>query len=61
MSALNVLVTLFRWTESLSSAEVNIPSRDHPCRTTSGTILTGLVSVPMESEIREWMTEWWQP
>ncbi|KAI9130332.1 hypothetical protein [Acaryochloris sp. CCMEE 5410] len=63
MSAFNVLVTLYRWTERLDSVEVDIPSRDRPFRedTTSGTILTGLVSVPVESEIREWMTEWWQP
>lgn len=63
MSAFNVLVTLYRWTERLGFVEVDIPSRDHPCRedTTSETIVTGLVSAPVESEIREWLTEWWQP
>lgn len=63
MPGLNILSTLYRWTVILGTVVVDIPSQDHPSSedTTSEPITTGLVSLPVESEIRGWLTEWWQP
>lgn len=58
-----VLIEIYRRTVASSSVEVDITSKDSPLRNNAllNTLTTKTGGIPVESEIREWLTEWWQP
>ncbi len=58
-----VKVTLFRWAGAWGPFEVNIPCGE--CSLTldviQDTFDTELEGVPVELDVRDWLTEWWKP
>ena len=58
-----VKVTLFRWAGAWGPFKVKIPCGE--CALTldviRDTIETELAGIPVELDIREWLTEWWKP
>ncbi|NKB20784.1 MAG: glutaredoxin [Alphaproteobacteria bacterium] len=58
-----VKVTLFRWAGAWGPFKVNIPCGE--CSLTldviQDTFETELDGVPVELEVRDWLTEWWKP
>lgn len=58
-----VRVTLYRWAGAWGPFKVNIPCGE--CSLTldviNDTFETELAGVPVELEVREWLTEWWKP
>ena len=63
MSGHKVVITLYRWAGAWGPFKVKIPCRE--CALTKDVILDTLanvlVGIPVELEIREWLTEWWKP
>lgn len=58
-----VLIEIYCRAVASSSVEVDITSKDSPLRDNAllNTLTTKTVGIPVELEIREWLTEWWQP
>lgn len=58
-----VLIEIYCRAVASSSVEVDITSKDNPLRDNAllNTLTTKTVGIPVESEIREWLTAWWQP
>jgi glutaredoxin len=58
-----VKVVLFRWAGAFGPFKVNIPCGE--CSLTkdvlSDTFATELAGVPVELEVRDWLSEWWRP
>ncbi|MEM8721227.1 MAG: glutaredoxin [Cyanobacteria bacterium P01_G01_bin.39] len=58
-----VPITLFRWAGAWGPFKVKIPCGE--CTLTKDVILDTLqqelAGIPVELEIREWLTEWWKP
>ncbi len=58
-----VVLTLYRWAGSWGPFKVNIPCGE--CSLTvdviEDTLATELQGIPVELEIREWLSEWWKP
>jgi glutaredoxin len=58
-----VRVTVFRWAGSWGPFKVKIPCGE--CALTqdvlADTFATELAGVPVELEVRDWLTEWWKP
>ena len=58
-----VKVTLFRWAGTWGPFKVNIPCGE--CSLTldviQDTFNTELEGVPVELDVRDWLTEWWKP
>jgi glutaredoxin len=58
-----VRVTLFRWAGAWGPFKVKIPCAE--CALTkdvlADTFATELAGVPVELDVREWLTEWWKP
>ena len=58
-----VKITLFRWAGAWGPFSVKIPCGE--CSLTKDVILDTLKSelkgIPVELDIREWLTEWWRP
>ena len=58
-----VKLTLYRWAGQWGPFEVNIPCGE--CSLTADVIQdtmdTELAGIPVELEIREWLSEWWRP
>ena len=58
-----VQVRLFRWAGAWGPFKVNIPCGE--CALTKdvllGTFETELAGVPVELDVRDWLTEWWKP
>ena len=58
-----VKVTVFRWAGAWGPFRVKIPWGE--CALTldiiRDTIRTELVGIPVELDVREWLTEWWKP
>ncbi|MBK17722.1 MAG: glutaredoxin [Rhodospirillaceae bacterium] len=58
-----VKVTLFRWAGAWGPFKVNIPCGE--CSLTldviKDTFETELEGVPVELDLRDWLTEWWKP
>jgi glutaredoxin len=56
-------ITLFRWAGSWGPFSIKIPCGE--CSLTKDVILDTLKSelkgIPVELDIREWLTEWWRP
>lgn len=63
MSDQPVKITLYRWAGSWGPFKVNIPCGE--CSLTTDviqdTIDTELAGIPVELDIREWLSEWWKP
>ena len=58
-----VKVTLFRWAGAWGPFKVRIPCGE--CALTldviRDTLETELAGIPVELDVREWLTEWWKP
>jgi glutaredoxin len=58
-----VRVTLFRWAGAWGPFKVKVPCGE--CALTkdvlADTFATELAGVPVELDVREWLTEWWKP
>jgi glutaredoxin len=58
-----VHVTLFRWAGAWGPFRVKVPCGE--CALTkdvlADTFATDLAGVPVELDVREWLTEWWKP
>lgn len=58
-----VKITLFRWAGQWGPWKVNIPCGE--CSLTldviKDTMATELAGVPVELDVREWLSEWWKP
>ena len=58
-----VQVTLFRWAGAWGPFKVRIPCGE--CALTKDviqdTLATELAGIPVELDIREWLSEWWKP
>ncbi|MDH3514532.1 MAG: glutaredoxin [Gammaproteobacteria bacterium] len=58
-----VVVTLFRWAGAWGPFKVNIPCGE--CSLSKDVILdtlsTELSGIPVDLDIREWLSEWWKP
>jgi len=58
-----VKVTLFRWAGALGPFKVNIPCGE--CSLTldviKDTFDTDLEGIPVELDVRDWLSEWWKP
>lgn len=58
-----VKVTLYRWAGAWGPFKVKIPCGE--CALTKDvikdTLETDLAGIPVELDIREWLTEWWKP
>ncbi|MEM7024363.1 MAG: glutaredoxin [Pseudomonadota bacterium] len=58
-----VRVVLFRWAGAWGPFKVNIPCGE--CALThdvlADTFATELAGIPVEFEVRDWLTEWWKP
>lgn len=56
-------LTLYRWAGRWGPFQVNIPCGE--CSLTGDviddTLASELAGVPVEVEVREWLTEWWKP
>ena len=63
MAHSQVKVTLFRWAGAWGPFKVRIPCGE--CALTKDVILdtlaTELAGIPVELDIREWLSEWWKP
>lgn len=63
MSDAPVQITVFRWAGSWGPFKVNIPCGE--CSLTldviQDTIDTELDGIPVELDVREWLSEWWKP
>ncbi|GAA3546088.1 glutaredoxin [Zobellella aerophila] len=63
MDSDKVMVTLFRWAGAWGPFKVSIPCGE--CSLSKDviqdTLATELAGVPVELEIREWLSEWWRP
>jgi len=63
MSSDPVKVTLYRWAGAWGPFKVNIPCGE--CSLTSDVIEDTfeheLAGVPVQLDVREWLTEWWRP
>jgi glutaredoxin len=63
MTANPVKITLYRWAGQWGPWKVNIPCGE--CSLTldviKDTMATELAGVPVELDVREWLTEWWKP
>lgn len=59
----NVVIKVFRWAGAWGPFKVNIPCGE--CSLTKDviedTMATELAGVPVELEMRDWLTEWWKP
>ncbi len=58
-----VLIEIYRRAAASSSVEVKIADENSPSKedVLLNSQATEIVGMPVESEIREWLTEWWQP
>lgn len=58
-----IQVTLYRWAGEWGPFKVRIPCGE--CSLTrdviTDTIATELAGIPVELDVREWLTEWWRP
>ncbi len=63
MAGKAVKVTLYRWAGAWGPFKVKIPCGE--CALTKDvirdTLETDLAGIPVELDIREWLTEWWKP
>ena len=63
MTGSQVRVTLFRWAGAWGPFKVRIPCGE--CALTKDviqdTLVTELDGIPVQLEIREWLSEWWKP
>ncbi|MEL7314434.1 MAG: glutaredoxin [Cyanobacteria bacterium J06559_3] len=63
MAGSEVNVTLFRWAGAWGPFKVKIPCSE--CALTKDvirdTLATELAGIPVNLDIREWLTEWWKP
>jgi len=63
MSDSPIRITVFRWAGAWGPFKVNIPCGE--CALTKDviqdTIDTELAGVPVEVDLRDWLTEWWKP
>ncbi len=63
MSEQPIRITVFRWAGTWGPFKVNIPCGE--CSLTKDviqdTIETELAGVPVEVDIRDWLSEWWKP
>lgn len=63
MSDKPVIVTLYRWAGSWGPFKVKIPCGE--CSLTldviKDTFETELAGIPVELDVREWLSEWWKP
>ncbi|WP_299410853.1 glutaredoxin [Acaryochloris sp. IP29b_bin.148] len=63
MSGHKVVITLYRWAGAWGPFKVKIPCGE--CTLTKDVILDTVAhelgDIPVELEIREWLTEWWKP
>jgi hypothetical protein len=63
MSSDPVKVTLYRWAGAWGPFKVKIPCGE--CSLTSDVIKDTfeheLAGVPVQLDVREWLTEWWRP
>ena len=63
MNAKPICVTVFRWAGAWGPFKVNIPCGE--CTLTKDVILdtmkNELASIPVELDVRDWLTEWWRP
>lgn len=59
----NVNVTLYRWAGAWGPFKVKIPCGE--CTLTKDviqdTITTDLAGIPVDFDVREWLSEWWKP
>ena len=58
-----IRITVYRWAGAWGPFKVNIPCGE--CSLTkdviADTITTELAGVPVDLDIRDWLTEWWKP
>ncbi|NET36830.1 MAG: glutaredoxin [Cyanothece sp. SIO1E1] len=63
MASSRVVVTLYRWAGAWGPFKVKIPCGE--CTLTTDvikdTLAEELAGIPVELDIREWLTEWWKP
>lgn len=63
MNRESIKITLFRWAGAWGPFKVKIPCGE--CALTKDiiqdTIRTELADIPVELDVREWLSEWWKP
>ncbi|WP_321527519.1 glutaredoxin [Sedimenticola selenatireducens] len=58
-----IVVTLFRWAGAWGPFKVNIPCGERSLSkdVILDTLSTELAGIPVDLDIREWLSEWWKP